>query len=304
VTVAGAWILDPTVLLIVSLAVGYGHFLSMAGPAKPVRWPRCVCFATGLVVWTLALTSPLAVYAPLLFWVRALQVLMLLLVVPFLLALGAPVKVLRAAVNERNGQRIDMVLASRAARVACSPALTSALMLASPWLLYMTPWYVASLSNSAIGKVTSLALTVIGFAYFYARLQVDPVPRRYTPLLAMGISVIESLADGLLGLVLWLGPLIAHDYYAGLHRSFGPSMRTDQTLGAGILWILGDVFGIPFVVVLMRALGFHERARTAEVDAVLDTAVDCGDEASNGLWWSQDPQLRDRFARRHVDGSA
>lgn len=247
--------------------------------------------------------SPLAVYAPLLFWVRALQVLLLLMVVPFLLTLGAPVTVLRAAVGERWAQRVDAVLASRAARVLCSPALTSALMLAAPWLLYMTPWYVASLSNPAIGAVTSLTLVAIGFAYFYARLQVDPVPRRYTPLLAMGISVVESLADGLLGLVLWLGPLIAEDYYSGLHRSFGPSMRTDQTLGAGILWILGDVFGIPFVVVLMRALGRHERARTVDVDAELDAATDQSDEASNGLWWSQDPQLQDRFRRRHVNGS-
>jgi cytochrome c oxidase assembly factor CtaG len=296
VTVFGAWIFDPSALLIASVAVGYGYCLATAGSANTIPWPRSVCFATALVLWTLALTSPLAVYAPLLFWVRALQVLALLFVVPFLLALGAPITVLRAALDERRAHRIDTVLASRAARVSCSPAVTSALMLAAPWLLYMTPAYVASLSNSVVGAVTNLALIAIGFAYFYARLQVDPVPRRYTPLLAMGISVVESLADGLLGLVLWLGPLIAVDYYAGLHRSFGPSLRTDQTLGAGILWILGDVFGIPFVVLLMRALGSHERARTADVDAELDSAED-QDEASTGLWWTQDPQLQGRFGR-------
>jgi len=74
--------------------------------------------------------------------------------------------------------------------------------------------------------------------------------------------------------------------------------RLDQTIGAGVLWILGDVVGLPFVLLLMRALSRDERAHAVEVDAELDTAEQTDDEAApSGLWWENDPQLRERFRR-------
>jgi cytochrome c oxidase assembly factor CtaG len=175
--------------------------------------------------------------------------------------------------------------------------VTSALMLATPWLLYLTPWYVASLVNGAVAALTRIMLLLIGFGYFYARLQSDPVPHRYSPLLSIGISVAETLGDGLLGLVLWLGPLIAYDYYAGLGRTWGPSMRTDQTVGAGILWILGDVLGLPFLLVLMRALGSREKELADEADEADEADRAEPGSARQTLWWEADPQLRDRFGR-------
>ena len=230
-----------------------------------------------------------------LFWVRALQGLLLLFVAPFFLALGRPLATVSAG-SASGGAIVERIVRSRLMRVVCSPPATSVAMLATPWLLYLTPWYVASMTGP-LAALTRVVLVVVGFGYFYARLQADPVPRRFSPLMSIGISVVEALADGLLGVVLWLGPLIASDYYASLHRDWGPSQRVDQSIGAGILWILGDVVGIPFVLVLMRALGTDERRKAAEVDAELDAAASSGMPSST-LWWENDPQLRDRFDRQ------
>jgi cytochrome c oxidase assembly factor CtaG len=285
-----------SVALILLIGAGYFRCYLRARHGGELQPVQAWSFGTGLVVWALATLSVIAVYAPVLFWMRALQVLLLLFVAPFFLAMGRPVAAVRAATAEPGSRRLDALLGSSSARVVCSPGVTSALMLATPWLLYLTPWYVASLVNGLVSEVTRILLLLIGFGYFYARLQADPVPRRYSPLLSIGISVVETLGDGLLGLVLWLGPVIAHDYYAGLHRTWGPSMRTDQSVGAGILWILGDVLGLPFLLVLMRALGTHEKAVADEADEA-DRTGD-GAEAGPGttaLWWESDPQLRDRF---------
>lgn len=287
-----SWTLDAVALAVI-LAVGVGYFGSRhrARPAEATQAPAW-CFGAGLALWALATVSAVGVYAPVLFWVRALQVLVLLFVAPFFLALGRPLATLRDG-SDAGRRVVDWFVQSRVMRLVCSPPATSVAMLATPWLLYLTPWYVASMTGP-LAALTRVLLVLIGFGYFYARLQADPVPRRFPPLMSIGISVVEALADGLLGVVLWLGPIIASDYYASLHRDWGPSHRVDQSIGAGILWILGDVLGIPFVLVLMRALGSDERRKAAEVDAELAAVEDTG---ASTLWWENDPQLRDRFGR-------
>lgn len=289
----GTWSPDVVSGVLIVLT-GAGYLRCYRRGRALLRPGGAASFALGLVCWALATLGPVATYSTVLFWVRALQVLLLLFVAPFFLAMGRPVATTHAGLDEPGRRRVDAALASRPARMLLSPLVTSALMLATPWLLYLTPWYVASMVVSPVAVLTRIALPVIGFGYFYARLQSDPVPRRYSPFVSIGISVAETLGDGLLGLVLWLGPVIAYDYYAGLHRTWGPSIRIDQSIGAGILWILGDVVGLPFLLVLMRALGAHERALAAETD---ENQLSATGLESGAMWWEADPQLRDRFGR-------
>ena len=300
--VVATWHLDLTcATVIVLLAGAYAWCYRRArNDEQPVEPVQAGCFGVGIALWALATVSAIGAYAYALFWMRALQVLLLLYVAPFFLALGKPVTVVRSALGPAGRERIDRLLTTRFARVLFHPATTSLAMLATPWLLYLTPWYTAALQSEWVGAPTRILLVTIGFGYFYARLQADPVPHKYSQLLSLLISVAEALGDGVLGLVIWQGSLIAPAYYAGLHRTWGPDQRLDQTIGAGVLWILGDVVGLPFVLVLMRALSRDEKARAMEVDAELDTAEAAESEAvaPSGLWWENDPQLRERFRRR------
>jgi cytochrome c oxidase assembly factor CtaG len=293
--------LDPTSATLLALVAGtYAWCYRRArGGARSVEPAQAGCFGVGIALWAAATVSAIGSYAYLLFWMRARQVLLLLYVVPFFLAQGKPITVLRDAVGRHGRERIDRLLATRWARVLVHPLTTSLAMLATPWLLYLTPWYTAALEDEWIGSLTRIVLVVIGFGYFYARLQADPVPRKYPQLISLLISVAETLGDGVLGLVIWQGSLIAAAYYSALHRSWGPAQRLDQTIGAGVLWILGDVVGLPFVLLLMRALSRDERAHAVEVDAELDRTevVESEDAAPSGLWWESDPQMRERFRR-------
>jgi cytochrome c oxidase assembly factor CtaG len=291
------WQLDlPSATAIVLLTGGYAWCYRRGRGSQP---RQAACFGIGMVLWTLATIGAIGAYAYLLFWVRALQVLLLLYLVPFFLAQGKPLTVLRNALGPHGRDRFDRLLGTRLARVIAHPLTTSLAMLATPWLLYLTPWYTAALENEWVGAPTRILLVFGGFGYFYARLQADPVPRKYSQLISLLISVAETLGDGVLGLVLWQGSLIASAYYAALHRSWGPDQRLDQTIGAGVLWILGDVVGLPFVLLLMRALSRDERAHAVQVDAELDRAevAEPDDAAPPGLWWESDPQLRERYRR-------
>jgi len=294
VSAVSTWHLDgSSAAVIVVLAAGY---LWAHRRGAPVARGQAWCWASGIGLWVLATLSAVGEYAYSLFWVRALQVLLLLFVVPFLLAQARPVTVLREAVGPNGRDRIDRLLATRWARILLHPLTTSLAMLATPWLLYLTPWYTAALQHELIGAPTRILLVAIGFGYFYARLQADPVPRRYSQLISLLISVGETLGDGVLGLVVWQGPLIATAYYSGLHRFWGPDPRLDQTIGAGVLWILGDVVGLPFVLLLMRALSHDEKKQAVQVDAELDSAEAVAPQST--LWWENDPQLSERFRSR------
>jgi cytochrome c oxidase assembly factor CtaG len=263
-------------VLILCACAAYG----MAWRRTAVAARSASSFAIGMAFAAVATMSFVGVYEATLFWVRALQVLLLLYVVPFFVAMGRPV----------TAWRLDRAVTTPVARIVFHPATTSVAMLATPWLLYLTPWYAYTLQNQTAAGVTRIALVLIGFCYFYARLQADPVPRRYSQLISLVISIVESIGDGLLGIVLWLGPLIAAGHYAGRH--WGPSMRIDQSIGAGILWLVGDALGIPFIIVLMRAFSADEQRHAATVDAELESH-----DAPSGLWWESDPQLRDRMGR-------
>ena len=90
---------------------------------RPTR-ANVYCFATGIAVLIAATMSMIAVYDTVLFWLRALQVLLLLFVVPFFLAMGRPVSVLRGAL----GAGVDHLLSTPAARLIAHPATTSVAM--------------------------------------------------------------------------------------------------------------------------------------------------------------------------------
>lgn len=119
------------------------------------------------------------------------------------------------------------------------------------------------------------------------------------------------MLDGALGLAVWLGPLIAAPYYHALARPWGPSVRLDQIVGAGILWIGGDLAGLPFLGVVLRRMTAEDAAHAAVIDAELDrqdrerAGTPATDQESDAdeterprLWWEDHPELAERFRRR------
>ncbi|MFE5287442.1 cytochrome c oxidase assembly protein [Nocardia sp. NPDC056611] len=294
-----AWRWDASTALVVAL-LGFAYASCFVrGRRRGEQLPviRAVYFGVaGLGVWLYTGLGMPGVYSDTLFWVRALQVLLLLYVVPFALAAGAPFTVLRAALGEAGRKRLDAMLSGDVARLLTHPATASMLILLLPWALFLSPWYEAVLRHGAVDAVTRILVVAIGFLYFYSRLQIDPVPRHFTQGLSLLITVGESLADGILGIVLWLGPLVAAGYYGSLGRTWGPDVRLDQTIGAGILWLLGDLLGLIYSLVVMRRFADDEQREAGALDAELD-AVEAEEPVSTGLWWEHDPQLRERFRR-------
>lgn len=285
----------PTIVLVVVLVVAYAGGVRRLARSD-TRWPRSrhVAFGAGVGLIALMGVSFFGTYADTLFWVRAAQVITLLMVAPLCLALSSPVALCLAV-----WPGLRRVLATRVLRVLTFPATASLLLIVTPWLFYFTAWYPAVLGNPVVDHVSRLALLLVGFLYFYSRLQLDPVPHRYPHLISVVITFVEVIFDAALGLVLWLGPhIVAEGYYQAVGRTWGPSLRTDQIVGAGVLWIVGDLAGLPFLGALMNRMRHDDQAEAAVIDRQLDEAeASATDDTPARLWWEDDPVLSERFRR-------
>lgn len=297
VTAVTSWTADPVSLVVIVLLGGwYGLAVRRHG-----GWPRArvvAFYSAGLGVYAIATLSSIGVYADTLFSMRAAQVILLLMVAPLGVALGAPFTLLRDTGPAALVGRLRSLLHGPFGKFIAFPATASALLIATPWLLYFTDWYPAVLRSPVIDELTRLALLLIGLVYFWSRLQLDPVPRRFHHLVSVWITLAEVVFDAALGLTLWFsGHLVAESYYQALHRTWGPDLRLDQTFGAGVLWIVGDLAGLPFLGALVNRMTKEDDKQAEEIDRVLDEREEAGEDPSRP-WWETDPTLSERFRRR------
>src|SRR5262249_54275095 len=122
----------------------------------------------------------------------------------------------------------------------------------------------------------------------------------------------EGVGDGALGLAIIADEhLIAGSYYQALGRPWGPSLRADQVIGGGALWILGDLVGLPFLAAMLIQMIREDEQEAAQVDAELDAsaaaaaaeaeAAGVPPAAASQPWWERDPRFTGRFRRPGQD---
>ncbi|KAA2258637.1 cytochrome c oxidase assembly protein [Solihabitans fulvus] len=314
VQVFTAWRVDPVVLAIVLLTAAW-YLRAVRGLRRDGgSWPRArtISFvALGLGSYLLVKSSFLGVYQDTLFWPRAVQNIWLLMVTPLMLALGAPVTLLLATLSPAARGRVEAVLHSRPARFVTFPLISSALLIATPITLYFSPWYELSLRNGVVDGLLHVQLVLTGFLYFWSRLQLDPVPREYPQIVSVWLTFAEVILDASLAVTLALtSHLVAGDHYLALARDWGPSPHVDQVIGAGCLWLIGDLAGLPFLVALLRRMMRQDEAEAVAIDEELDrrAAEEAGEPVPPGdapapvqqtmkPWWEDDPAMAERFRR-------
>jgi cytochrome c oxidase assembly factor CtaG len=298
------WSIDPyalAFLVVVCAAYLLGvRRLRRAGGSWPTGRVVAFCAGGGGLAF-IATSSFLAVYWPVLFYVRAFQTVVLLLAVPLFIMLGRPLSLMIAAAP-RLGPKVEAVIGGRVARVLTFPAITGLVLVLTPFVLYYSPWYAAGFHSFGVRELTSLVLVLPGLVFFWTLLRMDPVPREYPYLVALWVTAAEVVGDAALGLsVIVDHNLIAGSYYHALARPWGPSIASDQVLGGGALWILGDLIGLPFLAAVLIAMIREDESEAKVIDAELDaaeqvSAVTADEEEEARPWWVADPRFAGRFA--------
>jgi cytochrome c oxidase assembly factor CtaG len=314
------WTVDPWMLaLIVVLGGSY-----LAGVRRVGAWPVARSFwfcGLGLGVLVIATMSWVGTYQSVLMYARAVQTVLMVLVVPMFLAMGRPVTLFTAAFPAA-GARLERVIRSRPSQVLAFPANTALALVGVPIVMYFTSWYTAVFHSTTVRELTYLALMLPGYIFFWTLLRLDPVPKEYPYVVSMWLTGVEVVGDGFFGIaVLADQNLIGRAYFHALARPWGPSLATDQVIAGGVLWVLGDIVGLPFLAAQLIHMMREDEQEAVRIDAELDahearldaSRQDAGSAPSAGpdtsaspapagsrggqqpLWWQTDPRFTGRF---------
>jgi cytochrome c oxidase assembly factor CtaG len=218
------------------------------------RWPvrRSVAFLGGGLGSTLLATmSGLGAYDTVLFSVHVVQHMILTMVTPLFLALGAPVTLALRTLPGRPRAVLLWLLHSPLARVLTFAPLALGLFIVTPFVLYYSPLYEVTLRSAFWHAILHLHFVTIGALLMWPLVGTDPVPGRLAYPLRMLVMFLMLPFHAILGISLMsANRLIAEDWYLAFERAWPPSPLNDQYLGGAIMWGSGDITAVLMLVAL------------------------------------------------------
>src|SRR5271165_197079 len=262
------WSFDP--FLIVAIIVVVWHEIGLhrlASRSRPERTRqrriRSLWFYLGLAVLLVAVESPLDYWADSYFTVHMVQHLLLMFAAPSLVVAGAPWQPLLDALPGRSGRSVTRSVMtdgwSRPLRAAGSFFLR-------PWVavflfnFVMVAWHVPALfdlaqSNSAIHIWLMHGSFFAAGVLFWLQFIPSPPFRGQLPLLGR-VAALLTTNVVMIMLAMSLSIFVNHSIYSAYAHVPGVTLApfADQQIGAAILWVCGDFWAMPTMIITIRKL--------------------------------------------------
>jgi putative membrane protein len=191
------------------------------------RWSRrrTASFLGGAVVVSVALSGPVAPAAEAGFAGHVLQHLLLGMLAPLGLALGAPVTLALRTAGARTIRALVRVLHTRSCRVVAGPAGVLALTAGGAYLLHLTPLYRASLEHPTLHHLVHLHLLVSGFLFGWLVAGPDPGPWRSSARVRLAVLAVAVAAHAALAHQIHAGGIVDLPIPPEQHRAGAALMR-------------------------------------------------------------------------------
>ncbi|MFD7511047.1 cytochrome c oxidase assembly protein [Streptomyces sp. NPDC059853] len=215
------------------------------------RWPvgRTVSFALGILSVIAVTCTALNDYGMVLFSVHMVQHMVISMVTPLLLLLGAPVTLLMRALPPSAPRRLLIAfLHTRYVRIITSPLFTIPLFIASLYGLYFTPLF-DFLMESRTGHIAMMIhFLAVGLVFFWPIMGVDPGPHRSGHVIRLLELFATMPFHAFFGIALMMGSEPMVSTFADPPASLATDALADQSAAGGIAWAFSE---IPTVLVLV-----------------------------------------------------
>ncbi|MEN9736362.1 MAG: hypothetical protein RL129_1073 [Actinomycetota bacterium] len=254
------WSYEPDALMIGILITMVALYVKgvMVLTKRGDKWPvgRTISFALGIAVIDFATSGGLGLYAHFSFSHHMMAHMLLGMIAPIGLVLGAPITLAlrtlpQGRTKDERGVRGTLLAAlhSKVGIFYTNPIVALLIFDGSLFGLYFTNLF-ADLMQSHIGHlVMNLHFLAAGFLFFFVIIGIDPNPRKIPHLVqlvvlfaAMSIHAFFSVA------LMSTTTLIDKGYFASLQTPWLTDLLADQKLGGSIGWSMGE---IPILIALV-----------------------------------------------------
>jgi putative membrane protein len=290
------WSFDPF-LIVVAVVVAWHEIglFRLAKRSRPERTRerriRSLWFYSGLLVLLLAVVSPIDYWSDSYFMVHMAQHLLLMFAAPSLVVAGAPGQPLLDALPGRSGQAVTRsVLAGgwsrplRAAfRFVSGPVVAVVL-----FNLVMVVWHIPAAfdlaaSNSAVHIWLEHGSFFAAGVLFWLQFIPSPPFRSRMPVLGRAAALLATNVV-MIFIAMSLSIFATHSIYSAYDHVTGVTLPpfADQQIGAAVLWVCGDFWALPTMIITIRKLLNDE----AGVGSALDRFVSRGSRAATSRSWA------------------
>lgn len=260
--------LPPPIPLLPVLAVGLAVWYVLAVRVVKARggswhWPQTASFLSGCLA--LAAVTGLAIdsYGYRLFSAFMFQHLTLSILVPPLLVLGAPGRLLLRSTPHRGVGRYVLIVAlgglrCSVSRMVLNPGFTIPVFLLSYYGLYLSDLF-DSAASSVVGHVAlQVFFLASGLLFIIPILSTGPMPVRQSNLGRFFDIFLEMPLHVFIGVILMMAPRALTDTFASPPPSWNVDPVADQAVAGGLAWSYGEP------VALLTTLIFAVRWRRDE----------------------------------------
>jgi putative membrane protein len=274
-------------VLVVYAVVAVTHLLGMRDAATAARrrgrslgpglLAQAASFQIGLLMVLLALVSPMGYWSQRLIWVRNLQDVVLAVVAPALIVLGAPwLPLARGAGLGRRRHHQDEDESAVAGDGdgqtgggsaqpgwRALPILITVVFCVTWWVWHLPGPFDAALRSPALYAAEVVTYLAVGILFWLQLIGSRPLSPQLAPLNRVALLVAAAASGTVLGLVRAYGPGVAYPAYLGLGHSVS-SVVSAQQAGGAILWVFPLIpFSIVAVALAVRWLEDDEAGVTA-----------------------------------------
>ncbi|MFF3397406.1 cytochrome c oxidase assembly protein [Streptomyces sp. NPDC002659] len=270
---------DPFFLVGCLLALGLYGWGVLRLRRRGDSWPvgRTVCFTVGVLSVALVMCTKLNDYGMVMFSVHMVQHMVISMLSPIVLLLGAPVTLaLRALpVASRRGSKgprelLLALLHSRYMRIVTHPAFTIPLFIASLYGLYFSPLF-DFLMESKTGHVAMMVhFLAVGLVFFWPIMGIDPGPQRPGYVIRMLELFAGMPFHAFFGIALMMATEPMISAYRNPPASLGIDALTDQNAAGGIAWAFSEIPSVLVLIALVFQWYGSEQRQAKRMDRAAD----------------------------------
>ncbi|MCZ2403130.1 bifunctional copper resistance protein CopD/cytochrome c oxidase assembly protein [Paenarthrobacter sp. Z7-10] len=269
-------------------------------------WPllRTVSWLLGMVALTYVTSGGPAVYGRVLFSAHMVDHMMLMLVSPLFMVLGAPIslglKALRPRGDGSRGVRewILVLVHSKFSALVTHPLFAAANFAGSLVLFYYTAAFGYAMRDHVGHELMMLHFTITGYLFILTMIGSDPIPRRAPYPLRLLLLLATMAFHAFFGVSLMSATaLLQGSYFGNMGRTWGASALADQQTGGGIAWGIGEIPTLLIAIGVAMMWSRSDERETKRKDRAADRNNDADLTAYNDMF----AQLAERDTKLHGD---